>query len=102
MTTRSTKTQRDVAQRGQQGASFGGPRPKGKAAKKGRRPAPVKVGKDRNWAPIAIFAAVAVLAGGLIGYAFWAQRGTEVQDWQERAAAIPGIVDYRTTQPQML
>lgn len=71
--------------------------------KKGRKPiAPVKVGKDRNWGPIAMFVVVGVLAAGIIGYAFWAQRGTEATGWEEQAAAIEGIVNYRETQPDML
>lgn len=107
MTTRSTKSerssQRQLARGNQQELLPSGQRPKGKAGRKGRKPvAPVKVGKDRNWGPIAVFAVVAVLAAGIIGYAFWAQRGTETVEWQVRAAAIEGIVDYRATQPQML
>jgi hypothetical protein len=71
--------------------------------KKGRKSmAPVKVGKDRNWGPIAMFVAVGVIAAGIIGYAFWAQRDTGSTSWEETAAEIPGIVNYRETQPEML
>lgn len=76
---------------------------KSKSGQKGRKPvAPVKVGKDRNWGPIAMFVAVGVLAAGIIGYAFWAQRDTGSLEWSERAAAIEGIVDYRAQNPDML
>lgn len=79
------------------------PRGKSKGGRKGRKPvAPVKVGRDRNWGPIAMFVAVGVIAVGIIGYAFWAQRDTGSQEWSERAAAIEGIVDYRTQDPEML
>jgi len=73
------------------------------AGKKGRKSmAPVKVGKDRNWGPIAMFVAVGVIAAGIIGYAFWAQLDAGGNSWEEQAAEIPGIVNYRETQPEML
>lgn len=103
MTTKTSK--RD--QRGQSALT----RPSGKAAakarakkagRKGRRPGGMKVGKDRNWGVIATFTAVGVIAAGLIGYAFWAQRDSAGVSWEEEAAAIEGIVNYRETNPDML
>jgi len=85
------------------GGGAGGPGGKaGGPGGKGRKPiTPVRVGKDRNWGPIAIFAAVILLAGAIIGYAFIsAQR--ESMPWQERAASIEGIVNFAETQPDVL
>ncbi|QSB15835.1 DUF3105 domain-containing protein [Natronosporangium hydrolyticum] len=71
-------------------------RGKGGAARKGRKPiAPVKVSKERNWGPIAMFAVVGLLAAGIIGYAFWAQWDSRALPWQEQAAEIEGLIDYR-------
>lgn len=97
MTTRTSKGDR----RNQ--PSISAQRGKSKNGRKGRKPvAPVKVGRDRNWGPIAMFVAVGVIAAGIIGYAFWAQRDTGSQDWSDRAAEIEGIVDYRAENPDML
>jgi hypothetical protein len=74
-----------------------------KGGKKGRRTAPVKVGRDRNWGPIIMFSVVGVLAAIIIGYAFWAQRDqASGGGWQEQAAAIEGIVDYREQNPAIV
>ncbi|MPZ28952.1 MAG: DUF3105 domain-containing protein [Micromonosporaceae bacterium] len=78
-------------------------RNKSKGGRKGRKPgAPVKVSQGRNWGPIMMFVAVGVIAAGIIGYAFWAQRDTGSLEWSDRAAAIEGIVDYRAENPEML
>jgi hypothetical protein len=75
----------------------------GKSGRKGRKPAgPVKVGKDRNWGPIAMFAVVGLLAAGIIGYAFWAQREASTVPWAEQAAQIEGIIDYRAENPEVM
>jgi hypothetical protein len=62
---------------------------------KGRKPVtPVKVSGSRNWGPIAVAGVVVLLAGGIIGYGVWASvKGSE--PWQDKAAAIKGIVNYR-------
>lgn len=92
----STKTSKAVSG-GKQAAS------KGKGGAKGRKPVtPVKVRKDRNWGPIAMFTVVGMLAAGIIGYAFWAQRQSEQLPWMEQAAQIEGIIDYRTSRPEIL
>ena len=101
MTTKTSKRDR----RGQsQSLTGAGNKPRGgkPKGKKGRKVAAVKVGGDRNWGVILTFVAVGVIAAGLIGYAFWAQRGSAQETWEERAAAIAGIVNYRETNPEML
>jgi hypothetical protein len=103
MTTKTSKRGR----RGQSQSSTAlGSKPQGgkpRGGKKGRRPvAAVKVGKDRNWAAILTFVTVGVVAAGLIGYAFWAQRGSQQETWEERASAIEGIANFRESNPDML
>jgi hypothetical protein len=61
----------------------------------GRRPVvPVKVNQGRNWGPIALFTAVAVIALGIVGFAGW-QVYQHGRGWQSRAGDINGLVDYR-------
>ena len=97
MTTRTNKGDR----RSQAPATAA--RNQSKGGRKGRKPlAPVKVGKDRNWGPIAMFVAVGLIAAGIIGYAFWAQKDAQSMEWPERAAAIGGLVNYRDENPDML
>ncbi len=64
---------------------------------KGRKPiVPVKVAQQRNWGPIALFTAAAVLAVAIIGFAVWqvvkktSDNNVDDTAWQERAAAISG------------
>jgi hypothetical protein len=73
-----------------------GSRPAAKTA--GRRVAPVKVNQERNWGPIALFAAVGVIAVAIIGFAGYQvyQNGLT---WQERAARIDGVVNYLKKDP---
>lgn len=80
------------------GPTKAGPSGKGAA----RRPVtPVKVGRDRPWGPIAMIGAVALLAVGIIGYGAWAvYQGA--RSWEDRAASIEGIVNYRDSDPKML
>jgi hypothetical protein len=74
-----------------------GTRPGGQQGKggKGRKPtAPVKVSGGRNWGPIAVAGVVVLIAVGIIGWAAIASiKGTA--SWQDRAAGIDGIVNYR-------
>jgi Protein of unknown function (DUF3105) len=76
----------------------GGSRPGGapKGAKGGRKPIkPVKVGGGRNWGPIVVAGVVVLIAVGIIGYGIFATvKGNA--SWQDKAAAIKGIVNYRT------
>jgi hypothetical protein len=67
-----------------------------------RRPvAPVKVHPGRSWGPIMMFAAVAVIALGIIGYGGWAvYQGA--RSWQDRASDIDGLVNYRESEPALV
>lgn len=62
---------------------------------------PVKVNQGRNWGPIILFGLVGALALGIVGFG-----GYEVyqngKSWQDRAAAISGIKNYRKSNPKML
>src|SRR4051794_20925869 len=72
-----------------------GKTPPRKATGKGGKPIkPVKVSGGRNWGPIAVVAVVVLIAAGIIGYGVYASvKGTE--PWQDKAADIKGIVNYR-------
>ncbi|GGM44209.1 hypothetical protein GCM10011608_31170 [Micromonospora sonchi] len=62
---------------------------------------PVKVSQGRPWGPIALFVAVGVLATAIIGYGAWATfKGS--QSWQDKAAQIEGIVNFRKTDPESI
>ncbi|ROP32300.1 uncharacterized protein DUF3105 [Couchioplanes caeruleus] len=78
------------------GAKSGGTKPgggKGKGAK-GKPITPVKVSGGRNWGPIAVAAVVVLIAAGIIGYGVFASiKGGG--SWEDRAAEIEGIVNYR-------
>jgi hypothetical protein len=71
---------------------------------KGRKPiTAVKVNQGTNWGPIAVIGVVVLLAVGIIGYTSWAVSNSTADDpWEEQAAAIQGIVDFRTTQPDLV
>ncbi|SCG37081.1 Protein of unknown function [Micromonospora echinaurantiaca] len=77
-----------------------GPRPG--AGGKGRKPVtPVKVSQGRSWGPIALFVAVGVLAASIIGYGAWAAfQGSK--PWEDRAADISGIVNYRELDKELV
>jgi uncharacterized protein DUF3105 len=70
------------------------PAPKGGGGK-GRKPVtPVKVSSGTNWGPIAIGGVVGVIVLAIIGYAvFSVVRGS--RSWEDKAADIKGIVNYR-------
>ncbi|MDP9797442.1 hypothetical protein J2S43_005954 [Catenuloplanes nepalensis] len=83
--------------------SPGGGKPSRSGGGKGpRKPiTPVKVAQQRSWGPILMFVAVGALAVGIIGYgAFAVIKGSE--SWEDRAAGIDGITNYRETDPGML
>ena len=62
---------------------------------KGRKPVKaVKMNGGRSWGPIAVIAAVALIAVGIIGWGAYAV-SQGAKPWEERAAAIKGIVNYR-------
>ncbi|MEV2238652.1 DUF3105 domain-containing protein [Micromonospora sp. NPDC049891] len=84
-----------------------GPSKSGSAQRAGggkgpRKPiTPVKVSQGRSWGPIALFVAVGVLAASIIGFGAWATfKGS--QSWEDKAADIAGIVNYRETDPESL
>ncbi|MGA3489349.1 DUF3105 domain-containing protein [Micromonosporaceae bacterium DT55] len=74
----------------------------GSAGKKGRKPiTPVKVSQGTNWGPIALFAVVGLVAVSIVGYtAFLAFNGSK--PWEERAAAIDGISNFRESDPELV
>lgn len=62
---------------------------------------PVKVSQERAWGPIALFVAVGVLVTAILGYAALAVfEGSKA--WEDRAAAIEGIVNYREKDKQLI
>ncbi|MFI6822117.1 DUF3105 domain-containing protein [Micromonospora sp. NPDC050187] len=83
------------------GGKPGAARPGG-GGKGPRKPiTPVKVSQGRSWGPIALFVAVGVLAAAIIGYGGWAAfKGSK--PWEERAAAIDGISNFRESDPELV
>jgi hypothetical protein len=80
-----------------------GPGAKASGGKGGpRRPVtPVKVQAGRPWGPIAMIAAVALIAVAIIGYGGWAvYQGA--RSWEQRAADIEGLLNFREKDPKML
>jgi hypothetical protein len=78
-------------------------KPAGRSVGKGsgRKPiTAVKVGQGRNWGPIALFSAVGLIAVAIIGFAGW-QVHQNSRTFDERAGDIPGVVNYRKTNPQL-
>jgi hypothetical protein len=78
-----------------------GSRPAVKAGGKGRKPiTPVKVHKERNWGPIAMFGGAGLVALLIIGFAaFQLYRQANQPTWQDRAAGIDGINNYIQSNP---
>ncbi|MFI5931533.1 DUF3105 domain-containing protein [Actinoplanes sp. NPDC051494] len=75
----------------------GGKKPQGK----GRKVTPVKVSGGRNWGPIAVAGVVVLIAVGIIGYGVFASvKGSA--SWEDRAADISGIVDYRAKKDALI
>jgi hypothetical protein len=79
------------------GGAKPGSRPpaKGGGGGKGRKPVtPVKVSSGTNWGPIMIGGVVGVVVLAILGYAVFAVvRGS--RSWEDKAADIKGIVNYR-------
>jgi hypothetical protein len=73
----------------------GAAKPGAKGGGKGRKPVtPVKVSGSTNWGPIAIGGVVGVVVLAILGYAvFSVVRGS--RSWEDKAADIKGIVNYR-------
>jgi hypothetical protein len=76
--------------------------PKPGAGGKGRKPVvPIKVAQGRNWGPIAMFTAAGVVAAGILTWGGVAMyQATHKPTWDQRAAGIPGIVNYRISDPK--
>lgn len=74
-------------------------RPAGKG--KGRRPvAPVKVNQGINWGPILMFGGAGLVALLIIGFgAFQLIKQANKPSWQEQAAAIDGVQNFRESNP---
>ncbi|MEU8001472.1 DUF3105 domain-containing protein [Catellatospora sp. NPDC049111] len=62
-----------------------------------KKAAQFTVGASRNWGSIATFAAVTMIAVGIIGWGAWAvyRPGSVGYGWQTRVAQIDGVADYR-------
>ncbi|HEU5108219.1 MAG TPA: DUF3105 domain-containing protein [Micromonosporaceae bacterium] len=75
---------------------------KGGGGKGPRRPVkPVKVQPGRSWGPIAVIAAVLLLAVGIIGYGGWAvYQGA--RSFEDRAGDIDGLINIRESNPKSL
>ena len=82
------------------GARPGGRGPAGSG--KGRKPmAPIRVAQSRNWGPIALYTATAVLALGIIGFGAWKViERDNAPTWQEQAADISGVHNYKESNPE--
>src|SRR5262249_4481241 len=57
--------------------------------------------RGTNWGPIALFSAVGLVAAGIIGFGVYAVH-EEGLSWDQKADKIPGIVDFRKTEPALL
>jgi len=82
------------------GARPGGRGPAGSG--KGRKPmAPIRVAQSRNWGPIALYTATAILALGIIGFGAWKViERDNAPTWQEQAADISGVTNYKESNPE--
>jgi len=79
--------------------TVGKPRTVGKGTRKPLKP--VKVTQERSWGPIALMAAVGVLATSIVGYGAWAViQGA--RSWEDRASSIDGLVNFRESNPAAL
>jgi hypothetical protein len=85
------------------GATKKGARPGGQGGKGSpRKPiTPVKVNQGRNWGPIVLFGVVGAIALGIVGFGGY-QVYTKSMSWEDRAANISGIKNYRKSDPKML
>ena len=86
-----------AARPGDKGPAGRGP-VRGASGGKGRKPSgrPIRVYQARNWAQIGLFVTAAVVALAIVGFGIYALVSRpDPTKWQQRADAIPGIVDYR-------
>lgn len=88
---------------GKTGARPDGKGPQGKGGGKGRKPVtPVKVSGGRNWGPIAVAGAVALVALAIIGVGVFYTVRDKSTSWEQAAADIEGISNYRKSDPKMV
>ncbi|MFY1636565.1 DUF3105 domain-containing protein [Solwaraspora sp. WMMB335] len=100
--TKTTAKAGDTKAVGARAGGGGKPGTTGKGGKGPRKPVkPVRVSQERAWGPIALMVAVGVLATGIIGYGAWAV-AQGAKSWQDRAAGIDGLVNYRETNEALL
>jgi hypothetical protein len=68
---------------------------------KGRKPVtPIRVAQTRNWGPILLYSLTGILAVGIIAFGAWKVWERDNQpSWQDRAASIDGIHNYKQTNP---
>ncbi|WP_020523083.1 DUF3105 domain-containing protein [Catelliglobosispora koreensis] len=79
------------------GAKPATPSGKGKSTGGPRKPiAPVKVSQDRNWGPIAMFAAVGVIFVVIVGWGVWAAWGPDGASvpWQTKISRVDGVQTF--------
>src|SRR4051812_2631220 len=62
---------------------------------------PVKVNQGRNWGPIVLFTVVGLIAVGIIGFGAF-QVFQNGQSYEDRAAKISGIKNFRKDDPKLL
>ncbi len=98
--TKTSPTRAKVAGSKAPGARPGGRGPAGSG--KGRKPmAPIRVAQTRNWGPIALYTATAVLALSIIGFGAWKViERDNAPTWQEQAADISGVSNYKESNPE--
>jgi hypothetical protein len=76
---------------------------KGRKGGKGRgQIAAMKATRSRNWGPILMFSAVGLVAALILGFGFFLMQQRDDRPWQERAADIEGLVNYRQDRPEIL
>jgi hypothetical protein len=68
---------------------------------KGRKPVkPVKVNPGRSWGPISMFAGAGLVALLIVGFGAWQViKKANQPSWQDRAAGIEGIQNYKASNP---
>ena len=69
----------------------------------GNRPpmTPVKVSQGRPWGAIALFSVVGLIAVAIIGFGVY-QVNKSDETWKDHANAIPGIVNFSKTDPDLV
>ncbi len=75
---------------------------RGKSGGGGRSPVrPIKIKQGPGWGPIILFSTVGLIIVGIIGFGVYVLTKPH-PSWQQKADAIPGIVNYRKIDPASL